>query len=144
MYLKSDRGRSKICNYRDFITLFRQEQIRTLHEKLSQNKHDRLEVERKLKLENDEKLAQSIALQNEIQQLEKANEKDNNEIVSKYEVQIRDIKKKGDEKMQDNEVKINELQENRNIMDETYKRRIQYEAELHHWKTQCASISKQI
>ena len=80
------------------------------------------------------KLQKSIILQNEIAQLEKANERNNNEIVTKYESQIRDLKKRGEEKMSENDVKISELQENRNIMDDTYKRRIQFDAELHHWR----------
>jgi hypothetical protein len=88
-----------------------------------------------LKAENDRKLQQTISLSNEIAQLEKANERNNNEIVTKYEAQIRDLRKKGEEKMQENDIKISELQENRNIMDETFKKRIQYEAELHHWRS---------
>ena len=55
--------------------------------------------------------------------------------MTKFETQIKDIKKKGEEKLQDNEVKIQELQENRNIMDDTYKKRIEYDAELFHWRT---------
>ena len=74
-------------------------------------------------------------MQNEIAQLEKVNEKNNNEIVNKFENQIKEVKKVGTEKLSENEVKINELQENRNIMDETYKKRVQFDAELHHWKT---------
>lgn len=88
-----------------------------------------------MKEENDQKLQRSIALQNEIAQLEKVNEKNNNEIVNKFENQIKEVKKVGTEKLSENEVKINELQENRNIMDETYKKRVQFDAELHHWKT---------
>ena len=103
---------------------------------------DRAEVERRLKEENDTKLQRSIALQNEIAQLEKLNEKNNNEIVNKFENTIKDVKKKGEERLTENEVKINELQENRNIMDETYKKRMQFEAELHHWKNQCSQLTK--
>ena len=55
------------------------------------------------------KLQKSIILQNEIAQLEKANERNNNEIVTKYESQIRDLKKRGEEKMSENDVKISEL-----------------------------------
>lgn len=62
----------------------------------------------------------------------------NNETVTKFEGQIRDLRKRGDDKLNENEIKISELQENRNIMDETFKRRIEYETELHSWKTQCA------
>jgi hypothetical protein len=80
-----------------------------LHERFSQQKIDKAEVERQLKAENDRKLQQMIALQNEIQQLEKLNERNNNEIVTKYETTIRDIRKKGDERLQENDVKISEL-----------------------------------
>ena len=66
-------------------------------------------MERQLKAENDRKLEQSIQLQNEIATLEKANERNNNEVVTKYEAQIRELKKKGDEKMQENDIKISEL-----------------------------------
>lgn len=97
-----------------------------------------------MKTENDRKLQQSIALQNQIAQLEKLNEKNSNEIVTKYETQIKDMKKKGDEKLQENEIKINELQENRNIMDDTFKKRTEYEAELHYWRNECAKLQKLI
>lgn len=43
-----------------------QDHIRKLHEKFSQQKIDKAEVERQLKAENDKKLQQTIALQNEI------------------------------------------------------------------------------
>ena len=66
-------------------------------------------MERQLKAENDRKLEQSIQLQNEIATLEKANERNNNEVVTKYEAQIRELKKKGEEKMQENDIKISEL-----------------------------------
>jgi hypothetical protein len=101
-------------------------------------------VERQLKAENDRKLQQTIELQNEIASLEKLNEKNSNEIVTKFEGRLRDQKKKGDERLTENEVKINELQETRNIMDDTYKKRIEYEAELHHWRTECAKLQKVI
>jgi hypothetical protein len=48
-------------------------------------------------------------LQNDIAQLEKINEKNNNEIVNKFENQIKEVKKVGTEKLSENEVKINEL-----------------------------------
>ena len=62
--------------------------------------------------------------------------------MTKFESQIKDIKKKGEEKVVENEIKINELKEERNNMDETYKRRIQYEAQLASWKNQCNHITK--
>lgn len=71
-----------------------------------------------------------IELEAKIQSLEKRNEKDNNEIVNKFEVQIKDIKKRGEEKLVENEVKINEMKEERNNMDDTYKKRIYYETQL--------------
>ena len=40
-----------------------------------------------------------IDLENKIQGLEKLNEKNNNEIVTKYEAQIKEIKKRGEEKI---------------------------------------------
>jgi hypothetical protein len=47
-------------------------------------------VERQLKAENDRKLQQTIELQNEIASLEKLNEKNSNEIVTKFEGRLRD------------------------------------------------------
>ena len=44
--------------------------------------------------------------------------------MNKFENPIKEVKKVGTEKLSENEVKINELQENRNIMDETYKKRV--------------------
>jgi len=38
-------------------------------------------------------------------------------VVSKYEGQIKDIRKKGEEKMMDNEIKISELKDNLNSME---------------------------
>lgn len=52
------------------------------------------------------------------------NEKNNNEVVNKFEGQIKDIRKKGDEKVVENEIKISELKEERNNMDDTFKKRI--------------------
>lgn len=121
-----------------------QETLRAMHERFTQAKQDKAEVERQLKLENDKKLQHAIQLQNEIAHMEKANEKNNNEIVTRFETQIRDLKRKGDDKIVENEVKINELQENRNIMDDTYKKRVHFEAELFHWRTQCENLKKVI
>jgi hypothetical protein len=42
-------------------------------------------VERQLKADNDRKLQEAIRLQNEIAQLEKQNERNNNEIVTRFE-----------------------------------------------------------
>ena len=85
-----------------------------------------------------------IDLENKIQSLEKQNEKNNNEIVTKFETQIKDIKKKGEEKVAENEIKINELKEERNSMDETYKKRILHEAQLAAQKNECNKITKTI
>jgi hypothetical protein len=76
--------------------------------------------------------------------LEKYNERNNNDIVTRFERQIKDLRKQGDEKLQENEVKINELQENRGIMDDTYKKKVHYEAELFHWRNQCLNLTKVI
>lgn len=97
-----------------------------------------------MKAENDRKLQEAIRLQNEIAHLEKQNERNNNEIVTRFETQIKDIRRKGDEKILENEVKLSELQENRSIMDETYKKRVHFEAELFTWRTKCESLKKVI
>lgn len=98
-----------------------------LNEKFKQQEKDRNDVIERLTRENQEKLKVLIDLETKIETLEKKNEKDNNEIVTKYESQIKDIKKRGEEKIVDNEVKINELREERNNMDDTYKKRIYFE-----------------
>ncbi len=89
----------------------------------------------RLTKENEDKMREMIDLESKIQALEKKNEKENNEIVTKFEGQIKDIKKKGDEKLNENEVKINELKEERNNMDDTFKKKIYYETQLGHWRT---------
>jgi hypothetical protein len=76
--------------------------------------------------------------------LEKLNEKNNNEIVTKFESTIKDIRKKGDDKLQENDVKISELQENRNMMDDTQKKKMAFEIELSHWRNECAIKAKEI
>ena len=76
--------------------------------------------------------------------MEKQNERNNNEIVTRFETQIKDIRRRGDEKLQENEVKLSELQENRNVMDETYKKRVHFEAELFNWRTICENLKKLI
>lgn len=47
-----------------------------------------------------------LELRSKIEALEKQNEKKQNEAVTKYEGQIKDIKKKGEEKMNDNTTKM--------------------------------------
>lgn len=115
-----------------------------LNEKFKQQEKDRNDVIERLTRENEDKMKILIDLETKITSLEKRNEKENNEIVTKYEAQIKDIKKKGEEKIMDNEVKINELKEERNNMDDTYKKRIYYETQLAHWRNQCAQIGKVI
>jgi hypothetical protein len=65
-----------------------------------------------------------IELENKISTLDKKNEKKNNEVVNKYEGQIKDIRKKGDEKMLENDVKMSELKENLNLMDEVDRKKL--------------------
>eukprot|EP00347_Sterkiella_histriomuscorum_P022548 403338076 len=120
------------------------DEVYSLNEKFKQQEKDRNDVIERLTRENEEKMKVLIDLETKIQSLEKKNEKDNNEIVTKYESQIKDIKKRGEEKIVDNEVKINELKEERNNMDDTFKKRIYYETQLAHWKNQCNNITKVI
>lgn len=98
-----------------------------MNEKFKQQEKDRNDVIEHLTHENETKMKMLIELENKIQTLEKRNEKENNEIVNKFESQIKDIKKKGDDKLIENEVKINELREERNNMEDTYKKRIYYD-----------------
>lgn len=102
------------------------------------------DVIERLAKENEDKMKVQIDLETKINSLEKKNEKENNEIVTKYESQIKDIKKKGDEKIVENEVKINEMKEERNNMDDTFKKKIYYETQLQHWRNQCNNIIKVI
>lgn len=57
-----------------------------------------------------------IELENKIQTLEKRNEKNNNEVVTKFEGQLKDIKKRGEERIMDNGIKMAELKENLSTM----------------------------
>lgn len=85
-----------------------------------------------------------IDQENKIQGLEKQNEKNNNEIVNQFESKIKDLQKKGEEKVAKNEITINELTEDRKGMDEIFRKRIQHEAQLASWKNQCNQIQKVI
>ena len=75
-----------------------------------------------------------IELESKIQALDKKNETKNNEVVSKYEVEIKEIKKKGEDKMTENDVKMSELKDNLNLMEEVDRRKLQFETELNHWQ----------
>lgn len=76
--------------------------------------------------------------------MEKINERNNNEIVTKYEGALKEIKAKGDEKIQDNVIKINELQENRNNMDATEKERRLFLEMVANQKEACQKKIKEI
>ena len=76
--------------------------------------------------------------------MEKANERNNNEIVTKFEGTLKDIKAKGDEKIQDNVIKINELQENRNNMDATEKERRLFLEMVANQRDACLRKTKEI
>jgi hypothetical protein len=65
-----------------------------------------------------------IELENRINTLEKKNEKNNNEVVTKFEGQIKDIKKRGEERVQDNDIKMAELKENLNLMEEVDRKKL--------------------
>jgi hypothetical protein len=106
------------------LILVRHDEIYGLNEKYKQQEKDRNDVIERLTRENEERMRTMIDLENKIQALEKQNERNNNEVISKFEGQIKDIRKRGEEKILENEVKISELQESRNVMDDTYKRRI--------------------
>lgn len=55
-------------------------------------------------------------------------------MVTNYEGEIKDIKKRGEEKATDTEVKMSELKENLNLMEEVDRRKLQFETELNHWQ----------
>jgi len=55
-----------------------------LNEKFKQQEKDRNDVIERLTRENEEKMKVLIDLETKIQTLEKKNEKENNEIVTKY------------------------------------------------------------
>jgi hypothetical protein len=106
-----------------------------LNEKYKTQEKDKADVIERLTRDNEEKYKHMLELENKINTLEKRNEKTNNEVVTKFEGQIKDIKKKGDDKMQENEIKMSELKENLNLMDEVDRKKMQHEAELHHWRS---------
>ena len=85
-----------------------------------------------------------LVLQNQIAHLEKINERNNNEIVTKYESELREMKKRGEDKVNENQIKINELKENQSMMSETQARKLQFEADMQLWKMQCDKLAKQI
>ncbi|CDW79859.1 UNKNOWN [Stylonychia lemnae] len=120
------------------------DEVYGLNEKYKNQEKDRNDVIERLTRENEEKMKVLIDLETKIQTLEKKNEKENNEIVTKYQNQIKDMTKRGQEKIVENDTKINELREERNNMDDTYKKRIYFETQLQHWRNQCNSIQKVI
>lgn len=120
------------------MCLRRHEEVYALHEEYKQQEKDRGDVIERLTQENEDKMKTLIDLETRIQGLEKEREKESNEIVSRYEGQLRETRRKGEERLSDNEVRIYEAREERGGLDETFKRRIYYETQLHHWRNQCA------
>jgi hypothetical protein len=60
------------------------------------------------------------------------------------EGKITRIKADGTEKIKTSEVKMSELQENLEQMDETRKEKLKYEFELMAWQQDCASLQETI
>ena len=64
--------------------LYRHDEVYGLNEKFKSQEKDRNDVIERLTRENEEKMKVLIDLETKIQTLEKKNEKENNEIVTKY------------------------------------------------------------
>lgn len=77
----------------------RHDEVYALNEKYKQQEKDRADVIERLTKENEDKMRTLIDLESRIGALEKRNEKENNEIVSKFDTQLKESKKKGEEKL---------------------------------------------
>lgn len=108
-------------------------EVYDLNSKFKKQEKDLGDVIHKLTRENEEKMQRMIYLENQIQTLEKSNEKKSNEVVQDMEGKITRIKTDGTEKIKTSEVKMSELQENLDQMDETRKEKLKYEFELMAW-----------
>ena len=99
-YLPIKTLRSRDCN------LFRYNNIRhtdlySLNEKFKRQQKDKEDVIQKLEKEVEEKSRKEIELDTKIKQIEKLNEKNANEINTKHNQQMNDIKKKQSAIMED-------------------------------------------
>lgn len=74
-----------------------------------------------------------VELENKIQTLEKRNEKVQNDTVNQYEKQIKTIDHSAKEQIKDTNIKVSELNENLDKMQDVGKEKLKYELELMAW-----------
>ena len=78
-------------------------------------------------------MKQQLALRNRILEFEKANEKMLNETVKDMDSKLTDLRKDGAGQIDENAVKVNELQENVLSMKAIERKKVIYELELFEW-----------
>jgi len=85
-----------------------------------------------------------INLQNKVQEYEKSNEKVHNDAKANFESKIKKVDKEAKEQVEQTEVKVSELHENLDKMQDVGKEKLKYELELMAWQQDCASLEKTI
>jgi len=125
-----------------------------LNEKLKKLEKDRVtarplitlqkDVMRKLETDVEQKSRKVVELENKIKQIEKVNEKNTNEVTTKYEREINDSKKKHKVTIEDKTKKEKEKKDQLESMEEEERHRIAYEAELGIWKQDCERLKREI
>jgi len=85
-----------------------------------------------------------INLQNKVQEYEKSNEKVHNDAKANFESKIKKVDKEAKEQVEQTEVKVSELHENLDKMQDVGKEKLKYDLELMAWQQDCASLEKTI
>ena len=85
-----------------------------------------------------------IELESKIQTLEKQNEKTTNDTVNNYENQIKKIDQTAKDQVKETNIKVSEIKEDLDKMQDIGKEKLKYELELMAWQQDCASLEKTI
>ena len=85
-----------------------------------------------------------IELDNKIKDLEKKNQKQQTDTTNNYQNQIKKLGNEAKEKIKETEVRVSELHENMDKMQDIGKEKLKYELELMAWQQDCASLEKTI
>ncbi len=85
-----------------------------------------------------------LQLRNKIIDAEKGTEKQINEAQNEKETELQRVRKQGQERIGENDVKIHELHENQLSMKQIERKKVIYELELFEWGTRCKDLQEQI
>lgn len=89
-------------------------------------------------------MKQMLQLRNKIIEAEKSSEKQINEAQNEKETELHHVQKQGQEKIDENNVKIHEEQEKQLSMKDIEKKKVIYELELHEWGERCKDLQELI